>query len=69
MRPRSIEEIVGRLPASAGTVLGVLELDGAALVGFSMGGGEVARYVGRHGVKRVSKVVLVGAVPPTMMKS
>jgi len=46
-----------------------LELRGAALVGFSMGGGEVARYIGRHGTKRLTKAVLISAVPPLMMKT
>lgn len=46
-----------------------LELEDAALVGFSTGGGEVARYVGRHGTGRVSKVALVGAVPPQMVRT
>jgi len=41
----------------------------AVLVGHSTGGGEVARYIGRHGTKRVSKVVLIGAVPPIMLKT
>jgi non-heme chloroperoxidase len=39
------------------------------LVGHSTGGGEVARYIGRHGTKRVSKAVLVAAVPPLMLKT
>jgi non-heme chloroperoxidase len=39
------------------------------LLGFSTGGGEVARYIGRHGTKRVSKVVLVSAVTPLMLKT
>jgi non-heme chloroperoxidase len=46
-----------------------LELQGAALVGFSMGGGEVARYIGRHGTKRLTKAVLISAVPPLMLKT
>ncbi len=46
-----------------------LDLKGAVLIGFSTGGGEVARYVGRHGTKRVAKVALVSAVPPIMVKS
>lgn len=46
-----------------------LDLVGAVLVGFSMGGGEVARYVGRFGTRRVSKVALVSAVPPLMLKT
>src|SRR6478735_3645700 len=41
-----------------------LDLKDAIHVGHSTGGGEVARYVGRHGTKRVAKVVLIGAVPP-----
>lgn len=46
-----------------------LELRDAILVGHSTGGGEVARYIGRHGNGRVAKVVLVGAVPPLMLKT
>lgn len=46
-----------------------LDLKDAALIGFSAGGGEVARYVGRHGTKRLSKVVLIAAVPPLMLKT
>ena len=46
-----------------------LDLRDAVMIGHSTGGGEVARYIGRHGTKRVAKAVLVGAVPPTMMKS
>jgi non-heme chloroperoxidase len=41
-----------------------LDVQGATLVGFSTGGGEVARYVGRHGTSRVAKLVLVSSVPP-----
>ncbi|AUT65839.1 alpha/beta fold hydrolase [Paraburkholderia terrae] len=51
------------------TVFETLGLKDAILVGFSTGGGEVARYLGRHGTKRVSKVVLVSAVPPLMLKT
>ena len=51
------------------TLIDTLDLKGATLVGHSTGGGEVAHYVGRHGTKRVAKVVLVGAVPPQMVKS
>lgn len=50
-------------------VIEALDLKGATLVGHSTGGGEVARYIGRHGTKRVSKAVLVAAVPPIMLKS
>lgn len=46
-----------------------LDLRGAMMVGHSTGGGEVARYIGRHGTSRVSKAVLMGAVPPIMVKS
>jgi non-heme chloroperoxidase len=46
-----------------------LDLKDAIHVGHSTGGGEVARYIGRHGTKRVSQAVLIGAVPPVMLKS
>lgn len=46
-----------------------LDLKGAVMVGHSTGGGEVARYISRHGSKRVSKAVLISAVPPIMVKS
>ena len=46
-----------------------LDLKGAVLIGFSAGGGEVARYIGRHGTKRVAKAALVSAVPPLMLKT
>ncbi|NUQ27982.1 MAG: alpha/beta hydrolase [Acidobacteriaceae bacterium] len=46
-----------------------LDLKNAVLVGHSTGGGEVARYLGRHGTSRVAKAVLIGAVPPVMLKS
>ncbi len=46
-----------------------LDLKGVTLVGHSTGGGEVARYIGRHGTARVSRAVLIGAVTPTMMKT
>jgi non-heme chloroperoxidase len=47
----------------------LLDLHDAVHVGHSTGGGEVARYIGRHGTKRVAKAVLIGAVPPVMLKS
>ena len=47
----------------------VLGLKDAIHVGHSTGGGEVARYIGRHGTKRVAKAVLIGAVPPLMLKT
>ena len=46
-----------------------LDLNGVILVGHSTGGGEVARYIGRHGTSRVAKAVLLGAVPPLMLKT
>ena len=46
-----------------------LDLKNAIHVGHSTGGGEVARYIGRHGTKRVAKAVLIGAVPPLMLKT
>jgi len=46
-----------------------LDLKKATMVGHSTGGGEVARYISRHGSKRVAKAVLIGAVPPVMLKS
>ncbi|MFD1554596.1 alpha/beta fold hydrolase [Paraburkholderia silviterrae] len=50
-------------------VLDALDVRNAMLVGHSTGGGEVAHYIGRHGSKRVAKAVLIGAVPPQMVKS
>jgi non-heme chloroperoxidase len=46
-----------------------LELEGAVLVGHSTGGGEVTRYIGRHGTSQLAKAVLVGAIPPLMLKT
>lgn len=46
-----------------------LDLHNVVLVGHSTGGGEITRYVGRHGTKRVAKMVLIGAVPPIMLKT
>ena len=46
-----------------------LDLRDVVLVGHSTGGGEVARYIGRHGTSRVAKAVLMGAVPPIMLKT
>jgi non-heme chloroperoxidase len=51
------------------TLIEALDLKDATLVGHSTGGGEVARYIGRHGTGRVAKAVLVGAVPPQMVVS
>jgi non-heme chloroperoxidase len=47
----------------------ILDLKDAIHVGHSTGGGEVARYIGRHGTQRVAKAVLIGAVPPLMLKT
>src|SRR5512137_2335474 len=46
-----------------------LDLKDAIHVGHSTGGGEVARYVGRHGTKRVAKIVLIAAVPPLLLQT
>jgi non-heme chloroperoxidase len=51
------------------TLAEALDLQGAIHVGHSTGGGEVARYIGRHGTTRVAKAVLIGAVPPLMLKT
>jgi len=50
-------------------VIEALDLKDIIMVGHSTGGGEVARYIGRHGTKRVSKAVLIAAVPPLMLKT
>jgi non-heme chloroperoxidase len=50
-------------------LLVMLDLNGATLVGHSTGGGEVARYIGRHGSNRVAKAVLMGAVTPLLLKT
>jgi non-heme chloroperoxidase len=52
-----------------GAVIEALDLRGVTLVGHSTGGGEVVRYIGRHGTKRVVKAVLIAAVPPLMLKT
>lgn len=50
-------------------LIDTLDLNGVSLVGFSTGGGEVARYIGRHGGAKVAKAVLVSSVPPFMLKT
>lgn len=50
-------------------LVAALDLKDAIHVGHSTGGGEVARYIGRHGTKRVAKAVLIGAIPPLMLKT
>ncbi|WP_166363365.1 alpha/beta fold hydrolase [Pseudomonas akapageensis] len=51
------------------TVINTLNLHNVTAIGFSTGGGEVARYVGRHGTSRVAKIGLISAVPPLMVKT
>ena len=51
------------------TLVERLDLTNAVHVGHSTGGGEVARYLGRHGSKRVAKAILIGAIPPLMLKT
>ncbi|PKM67333.1 MAG: alpha/beta hydrolase [Firmicutes bacterium HGW-Firmicutes-2] len=46
-----------------------LDLENIILIGFSAGGGEITRYIGRHGTKRVDKAVLIAAIPPLMLKT
>ena len=55
--------------ADLDAIMTQLDLKNAALAGFSMGGGEVARYIGRYGTARVSKAMLLGAVPPFLLKT
>src|SRR5690242_7537331 len=50
-------------------LVGLLDLKDAIHIGHSTGGGEVARYIGRHGSQRVAKAVLISAVPPLMLKT
>jgi len=50
-------------------LLDALDIKGAILVGFSTGGGEVARYIGRHGESRAAKIALIASVPPQMVRS
>lgn len=50
-------------------VIAALDLKSIVLIGFSAGGGEVARYIGRHSTKRVAKAALISAVPPLMLKT
>lgn len=50
-------------------LIDALDLNGATLIGHSTGGGEVARYIGRHGASRVAKAVLLGSVTPLMLKT
>lgn len=51
------------------TIVTKLDLHDLALVGFSMGGGEVARYIGKYGTERVSKAVFISSIPPFLLKT
>jgi non-heme chloroperoxidase len=51
------------------TVINTLNLNDVTLVGFSTGGGEITRYIGRHGTDRVKKAALISAVPPMMLRT
>jgi non-heme chloroperoxidase len=51
------------------TLIETLDLQNVVLVGFSTGGGEVTRYIGRHGTRRVAKAALISSVPPLMLKT
>src|SRR6267378_1131499 len=51
------------------TLVQALDLTDAIHAGHSTGGGEVARYIGRHGTERVAKAVLISAIPPLMLKT
>ena len=57
------------LASDLNDVMETLDLNGATLIGFSMGGGEVARYLGRYGSSRVNKAVLISAVTPYLLKT
>jgi non-heme chloroperoxidase len=56
-------------PTTSPQLIEQLDLRELVLVGHSTGGGEVTRYLGRHGTGRVAKVMLVGAIPPLMLKT
>ena len=58
-----------RTPTTSTSSCDELDLHDFIHVGHSTGGGEVARYIGRHGTSRVSKAVLISAVPPIMLKT
>lgn len=57
------------LTADLHALMGHLQLEDVTLVGFSMGGGEVARYFGRYGAERIHSIVLLGAITPFMLKT
>src|SRR5439155_2647804 len=56
-------------PGDLSALMEALDLRDAIVIGHSNGGGEVARYLGRHGTKRVAKAALVSAIPPLMLKT
>jgi non-heme chloroperoxidase len=51
------------------TLVTLLDLKSAVFVGHSSGGGEVVRYLGRHGTKRVKKAITISSIPPLMLKT
>ena len=57
------------MPDDLSALMEGLDINGAVMIGHSTGGGEVARYLGRHGTARVAKVVLMSAIPPLMLKT
>jgi len=59
----------GRLARDLEALIDTLDLQQVALVGFSMGGGEVARYLGRHGSKRVKKAIFISCITPCLLKA
>lgn len=58
-----------QLSDDLGSIIKTLDLTNVTLVGFSMGGGEVARYSARHGEERIAQLVFLGAVPPFLLKT
>jgi non-heme chloroperoxidase len=66
---RRLKSLNHSLTLDLAAVIEALDLHDATLVGHSTGGGEVARYIGRHGTKRVAKAVRVAAVPPIMVQT
>jgi non-heme chloroperoxidase len=65
----AVEPALERYADDLAELVETLDLKNAVHVGHSTGGGEVARYIGRHGTKRVAKAALIGAVPPLMLKT
>ena len=67
--PRVPGHEVAGIPNGESALMNRLDIRDATMVGHSTGGGEVVRYIARHGQKRVAKVVLISAVPPLMLKT